>query len=211
MITGLDGFIVTADGHEVSMAAPLDSPLTPLAIAWALSQLNRFTGHALRPYSVAEHSLLVCEIVARDLGGDVHAQLAALLHDAHESVTGDLHSPGKGVVGPAWHAWEWSWERIIRDKFSVVTAFGTHRATIQRADAIALATERRDLMPTFRPGMHREWPRLAGVRPVEWVALYDEARTKASWEDWRDRWLDKLHELIELRGWAPANLEGATA
>lgn len=197
-MNGLDGFIVTADGYEVSMAAPHDTQLTPLAIAWSLSQINRFTGHALRPYSVAEHSLLVCDIAERELGLDHHGQFGALMHDAHECVAGDMHSPGKHVIGHPWYEWEHQWEHLIRAKFSLHVVMTVHHQAIERADEMALATERRDLMPTV-PGAHRPWPRLAGVKPVEWVYLAEHDRCTASWEDWRDRWLDRYHQLVALR------------
>lgn len=67
------------------------------AIAHSLAQINRF-GHASRPYSVAEHSLLVCEIV-KSMGLDCHAQRAALMHDAHEAFTGDVATPHQSRAG----------------------------------------------------------------------------------------------------------------
>ena len=75
-------------------------------IAHSLAQINRFTGHASRPYSVAEHSLLVCDIAERYFGLDVHGQLAALLHDAHEAYTTDLSTPAKAEVGGGWRTFE---------------------------------------------------------------------------------------------------------
>lgn len=35
-------------------------------IAHALSMINRFTGHTTRPYSVAEHSLLVAQMASEE-------------------------------------------------------------------------------------------------------------------------------------------------
>ena len=59
------------------------------------------------------------------------------------------------------------------------------------SDLIALATEKRDLMPSSP----RPWPVLAGVEPVGWVNLRSIERERMTWEDWRDRWLDRYHEL----------------
>jgi hypothetical protein len=78
-------FIVTAIGHELHMSRPEPGHITALTVAWSLSQINRFNGHCIRPYSVAEHSLLVCEIAERELGANVFCQLGALMHDAHEA------------------------------------------------------------------------------------------------------------------------------
>lgn len=184
-------FIITAGGNELSLDRPAPGHITAYSIAWSLSQLNRFTGHALRPYSVAEHSLLVCDIAEHELGLDVHGQLAALMHDAHEAFTGDLHTPGKRAVGDAWYAWESQWEDVVRSAFALHTAFIRHAALIKRADLIALATEKRDLMPeTPTP-----WAVLSGVEPLARVDLYSRERIAMGWEDWRDRWLDRYHEL----------------
>ena len=95
--------------HWITTATGRDFPLAGLPtlmqgaqpciedIAHALAQINRFTGHAARPYSVAEHSLLVCDIV-RAKGLNAHAQLLALLHDAHEAYCGDVASPTKSLL-----------------------------------------------------------------------------------------------------------------
>ena len=52
-------FIVTSNGDELDLQAPARGHITALDIAWSLAQTNRFSGRCLRPYSVAEHSLLV--------------------------------------------------------------------------------------------------------------------------------------------------------
>jgi hypothetical protein len=186
-------FIVMAGGQPAFMGAPMLSldALTPMNIAWHLSQINRFNGAALRPYSVAEHSLLVCEIAERELGLDVFGQFAALMHDAHECVATDMHTPGKRAIGPPWQAWEHSWARAIRTAFAMNTAAHVFKAAVDQADLMALATEKRDLMPQAKEA----WPVLEGIEPIGWVRLYSEDRRKANWEDWRDRFLDRYHEL----------------
>lgn len=187
--------IVTADGHEIDVEHGLGTITAP-AIAHSLAQLNRFNGHALRPYSVAEHSLLVVEIIEREcqpLQVSVHALFAALMHDAHESISSDLHSPGKAVIGAPWTRWEERFESMVRSQFGLHTAATSYRDLIRKADLVALATERRDLLPC-QPELSA-WPVLNGVEPVIWVNLRTADRRNATWEDWRDRFLDKLHEL----------------
>lgn len=184
-------WIITADGQELDLAAPRLGQITAYGIAWSLSQINRFTGHCLRPYSVAEHSLLVCEIAERECGVDLFGQLAALLHDAHEAYCGDLHTPGKRMVGDSWRWFEGRLERLVHSAFAMNTASQAHAAAIKRADLMALATERRDLLPqTPTP-----WPCLEGIEPISWVDLYSPERRAMDWEGWRDRWLDRYHEL----------------
>ncbi len=202
-------FIITASGDELSLERPAPGHITAYTIAWALSQLNRFTGHAVRPYSVAEHSLLVCDIAEHELGLDAHGQLAALIHDAHEAFVGDLHTPGKREVGEAWYAWERKWESVVQSAFGLRTVFHVHADAIKRADLLALATEKRDLMratPT-------SWLALSGIEPLRRVNLYSQERRAMDWEDWRDRWLDKYHELDFARNELlfPTKVEGGAA
>lgn len=184
-------FIVTAIGDELSLQAPQRGHIVVLDIAWSLAQTNRFGGRCHRPYSVAEHSLLVCEIAEQEFDLNVHGLLLALMHDAHEAYSGDMHTPGKAEIGKAWTIWERHWEHLVHSCFALHTAASVFRDQIKRADLIALATEKRDLMhesPT-------PWPVLADVEPYPYVNLRSEERCRMGWEDWRDRWLDKYHEL----------------
>lgn len=63
-------------------------------IAHALSLQTRFLGHISRPYSVAQHSVLVAQEVLGLTGSKV-AALCALMHDSEEAYTGDLPRPMK--------------------------------------------------------------------------------------------------------------------
>lgn len=190
-------FIVTAGADELDVHTPAPGHITIWSIAWSLAQINRFNGHALRPYSVAEHSLLVCEIAEREFGLNVHGLLAALLHDAHEFASGDMHTPGKREIGEAWYRWEARWSSLVARCFSIATPTQVYSQQIRRADLMALATERRDLVqdaPT-------PWPALQAdeVQPVGWVRLNSPDRAQHDWEFWRDRFLDRFHELEHAR------------
>jgi hypothetical protein len=63
-------------------------------IAWALSNMCRYNGHTKRFYSVAEHSLLVADLL-RKWGHGKEAALQGLMHDASEAYLPDLASPLK--------------------------------------------------------------------------------------------------------------------
>ncbi len=184
-------WILTSQAIAFDVSVPRIADVSAMDIAWSLSQTNRFAGHALRPYSVAEHSLLVCEIAEREHGLDVHGLLAALMHDAHEAYTGDLHSPGKQVVGERWHAWESLMQATVLRAFALSPPYHHWAPLIRTADLQALATERRDLLPDHPA----PWPILQGIEPIGWVRLYTPERRAMDWEDWRDRWLDRYHEL----------------
>jgi len=60
----------------------------------ALGNTCRFGGHTSQFYSVAEHSLF-CHRRSVALGADIHTQVWALMHDAHEAYTGDIPTPFK--------------------------------------------------------------------------------------------------------------------
>lgn len=76
-------------------------------IAHGLAFVARWNGQTQGdwPYSVAEHSLLVESLFARQNPGvGARWRLAALLHDAPEYVIGDMISPVKAAVGPGYGA-----------------------------------------------------------------------------------------------------------
>jgi hypothetical protein len=185
-------FITTATGHELHLTQPSPGSITLPCIAHSLAQINRFTGHCRRPYSVAEHSVLVVQIMERDFRVTCpHALFAGLLHDAHEAYCGDLHTPGKRVVGPAWDAFEGRLAHAVRSAFAIHAASTVWAESIKQADMVALATEKRDLLPpTATP-----WVSLTGVQPADWLRLDDGHRDRMTWCDWRQIWLDKANEL----------------
>ena len=60
-------------------------------IAHALHQINRFNGHASRPYSVLSHSM--CASILMPEG----KKMEGLLHDAAEAYIGDITTPAKAM------------------------------------------------------------------------------------------------------------------
>jgi hypothetical protein len=183
-------WMLTATGTAFELGRPHKDAVQLDDIAHHLSLINRFNGATPRPYSVAEHSLLVAEIFERQLGmTNPVARLAALLHDAHEAYLGDLISPVKGHLGAESRVLEASLERAVQERYGLRTAAAAYRQQIRDADLIALATERRDLMPPH-PG---HWPVLDGIEPVEWINLNDQAQF--TWQDWRRTFTDLFNEL----------------
>ncbi|MGH2947292.1 MAG: hypothetical protein ACRDPC_13735 [Solirubrobacteraceae bacterium] len=60
-------------------------------IAHALAMLCRFAGSVCRFWSVADHALLCRELVCE--AGEPELALAALHHDSHEALIGDITTP----------------------------------------------------------------------------------------------------------------------
>ncbi len=156
-------WILTRTGRRFDLLMPKASQVSTLDIAHALANICRFNGHTSRHYSVAQHSLLVASIVPAE------HQLAALLHDATEAYVGDMVRPLKALL-PDYSEIENGIWLAICERFNLEPELP---ACIQEADMVALATERRDLMPE-----HGErWPCLEGVTPVpyrlpEWTSTH---------------------------------------
>lgn len=205
-------YLLTASGQRYRLTGPeLDAPRIG-DIAHHLAQLSRFTGAASRPYSVAEHSLL-CEHIAASEGAGPLARLCALMHDAHEAYTSDMSSPAKlacrmvritheARIDPAFKTFSDYDEFENLHHWHVLEAFGLNHASIayaadiRRWDLIALATERRDLMP---PDDGEDWEILRGVEP--WgeagVLLLDDVVT-IHWASWRQIFLDNFERLQRM-------------
>lgn len=191
-------YLTTASGQRYRLTGPeLDAPRIG-DIAHHLAQINRFTGAASRPYSVAEHSLL-CEHIAASEGAGPMARLCALMHDAHEAYTADASSPAKRAMREyRWLPGEPSDYDVFEDEHAgnVCRAFGlvdgvkAHWHDIRRWDLIALATERRDLMPADG----EEWEILRGVEPWSTPGfIWNDDETPWTW--WRECFLKKFNEL----------------
>jgi uncharacterized protein len=184
-------WITTATGTEVSLQHPQPGTINLRTIAHHLSLINRFTGATCRPYSVAEHSLLVCKIAEIEFQLDVHGLFAALMHDAHEAFVNDLATPVKDEMGAPWHTLESRFTRVIRNSFALNVASTTHAKAIKQADLIALATERAQLLPASAT----PWPVLAGIQPVTWVNLMSPACRSTPWTAWRNAFIERADSL----------------
>jgi hypothetical protein len=79
----------TFTGRHVHTLDPHPGEVNIFDIARSLSQQCRFLGHTQMFYSVAQHSVLVSDLVLP------HAALWGLLHDAAEAYLGDLPKPIK--------------------------------------------------------------------------------------------------------------------
>lgn len=155
-------WILTRTGRRFDLLMPKASQVSTLDIAHALANICRFNGHTRRHYSVAQHSLLVASIVPAE------HQLAALLHDATEAYVGDMVRPLKqgmrefyetqGLVSLYDEVERRVWLAIC-ERFKLEPELP---ACVHEADMIALATERRDLMPHHADS----WPCLEGITPL---------------------------------------------
>jgi hypothetical protein len=114
-----------------------DPSLIRLAdVAHSLALTCRFNGHTTEFYSVAQHSVIVSEIVP-----EVDA-VWGLLHDAAEAYIGDMIRPLKQQI-PHYRSIEERVARAVAKRFELPWPIPT---SVHLADNIVLATEKRDLM-----------------------------------------------------------------
>lgn len=183
-------WLLTASGGVVNLRHMAPDTLHLADIAHHLARTDRYNGACKRPYSVAEHSLLVCDILETEFGErDPATLLAALLHDAHEAYTGDLTQPMKQIIGTAWDIEEHRIAYEVRRRFGVAEAFALAANHIHSADMLALSTERNQLLPPGGP----VWPATLSHPPLNWINLDEQAGF--DWVDWRDAFADRVDEL----------------
>ena len=179
---------ITNDWMELSSGARfyLDAPdpatITVEVIAHHLAQVNRYGGAARRPYSVAEHAVLVARRL-RALGYDAATCLAGLHHDDAEAFVGDVVRPIKRSLG-GYAAIEARVQAACEVALGVAPGVA---AAVDAADDWALSCEAAHLMPSGG---------------AEWVSagLYDgtgrlRPARRCSWRRARLRYLRMHREL----------------
>ena len=125
-------------GRRLNVLQPSSVDIEIEDIARGLAFVARWNGQTIgeHPYSVAEHSLLV-ESIFKRLSSDCRPvwRLAALLHDAAEYVIGDMISPVKGRVGPAFPEIEEGLMRAVHIRFGLPVPLPLNIArAIKKAD-----------------------------------------------------------------------------
>jgi len=162
----------TCSGLPVWPASPRAEDIRIEDITGALSRVCRYNGHLkdghwlydtddecttrawvhFEIYSVAQHSVLVEQKVrewsvnescSADYSSN-HLLLAALLHDAHEYVLGDMVKPQK-LMYKERKTYETKWDDRIAERFGFSADLFDHPA-IKEADYRIFLTEKRDLV-----------------------------------------------------------------
>lgn len=147
-------WIQTATGKKFFPLNPDPESIDIVDIAHALGNVCRYTGHASRFYSVAEHSVRVSRRV-HVLTGDRALALQGLMHDASEAYIADIARPVKHQ--PEMRPYrdiELTLQTAIYQRFGLPTV---EHATVSLADAQLLGIEATHLMSP----MHPDWPACA--------------------------------------------------
>lgn len=163
----------TASGMTLDLARPEAKRISIRDIAGQLACVNRFNGANIRrsgsPYTVAQHSVIVAKLAERRLAARPLIALQALLHDAHEAFTGDLTTPFKNALGTdctAVNHVQYRLDVAIHAALGVPLPGEFENEIIQFCDAVAFATEWRDLMPGASPS--EVTPASFAVKPLRW-------------------------------------------
>lgn len=197
-------WIITNSGTAFDYLAAQAAMVKPTDLAHALSHVCRFNGHCAWHYSVAQHSLLVADIVQQE-GGTQDEILAGLLHDATEAYVNDLTRPLKLLLVEAARQRNEVWRTVLAEqgadpagghlKAAIRHLFPNEQGQglsalvdvyqqieervwlavcerfdlapdlpdcVKNADLVALATEKRDLLPAHPA----EWDCLEGYAPL---------------------------------------------
>ncbi len=139
---------------------PLDIEITD--IAHGLAFVARWNGQTRGdwPYSVAEHSLLVEDILGRlHPGIETRWRLAALLHDAPEYVIGDMISPVKAALGAEYGRMDERLAAAIHQRFGLPQVLpAAIKTKIKMADRISARLEAVQIAGFTEPEARRLFP-----------------------------------------------------
>lgn len=153
-------FITTVKGGHFFFDKPV---FDAEEIAHSLGNTCRYSGHSLRFFSTAEHSLLVsglCEFLG------LADPFEGLMHDGHEAYLVDMPSPWKAML-PDYKKFEKRLEAALRKQYNLSP---TVSDGCKQADWLALAIESRTLLPTkgndflWPPGIREQANKLVDVK-----------------------------------------------
>lgn len=178
----------TRSGLWIDLLNPAPSAICIADIAYHLSHISRFTG-SVGPYSVAQHSCLVHDILPAD------KQLAGLLHDASEAYLNDITRPMKVAlvsihqgVRLAFDCLTARFDKVIAGKFGLPETF-SHDSEVKRADETMLHTE----AVSFKSLDHEKWPRKKDLPAhLDWkITVWDHAQAEREF-------LDRFYARVEV-------------
>ena len=128
-------------GRKLDLLDPSPFDIEIDDIAHGLARVARWNGQTTgaHPFSVAQHSLVVIDIMeALSPKQPARAKLFALLHDAPEYVIGDMISPFKSALGLDYRAFEDRLAGAIHIRFALPPrAPATLKALIKKADVMS--------------------------------------------------------------------------
>jgi 5'-deoxynucleotidase YfbR-like HD superfamily hydrolase len=188
-------------GRRLDLLDPSPLDIEIQDIAHGLARVARWNGQTIgeHGFSVAQHSLVVEEIVANiEPTLEPRWRLAALLHDASEYVIGDMISPFKAALGFNYRAFEERLETAVQLRFGLPARLPARVKTLikdaDRASAFFEATQ----LAGFT---HQEALTLFGRPPKGYLlTLQPMSPTEA-----QARYVARFHVLSDRAGFARAD------
>ena len=165
-------FVLTFTGERVDLLSPDPKTINILDIAHSLSRQCRFNAHTSQHYSVAQHSVLVSKLCDTQ-------KLWGLLHDAHEAYLGDIVSPVKQLLGPAFEILESRMQHAVCERFGLTPEVPPE---VESADLRVLALEAKELFEVepedwglkCEVPARRIYPQNCGVARNRFLGVYKE-------------------------------------
>ncbi len=115
-----DGCINTYSGLKFSFSEPKVEQINIFDISKGLAYRGHFGGQSEQFFSIAQHTLLVIDLMPPRFRNKAELGLAALLHDASEAYTGDVVKPLKLML-PDFKVIEDRITEVIFEKFGIST------------------------------------------------------------------------------------------
>lgn len=173
-------------GRRLDLLDPTPMDIEIGDIAHGLAFVARWNGQTRGDwaYSVAEHSLLVEEIFARDNSpAEPRWRLAALLHDAPEYVIGDMISPVKAALGAEYGEMDSRIAAAVHRRFGLPTMIPPLvRKRIKLADRISARLEATEIAGFSPAEAQRLFPLPPGATTAGLtIRLRPPAETRAAY------------------------------
>ena len=188
-------------GRRLDLLDPSPMDIEIEDIAHGLARVARWNGQTTgdHPFSVAQHSVVVEEILAHIQPGiEARWRLAALLHDAPEYVIGDMISPFKAALGLDYRGFEDRLESAIHIRFGLPARTPAPiRGLIKQADRACAYFEATQLAG-FR---HAEALKLFGRPPPGYALVIEPLSPPAA----QDRYLQRCQILTHAAGYGGAD------
>lgn len=167
-------WILTRLGKQIFLQHPRVEDVDLRDIAFALSRINRFTGHCSPTWSVGQHSLYCCEMALLSYR-PASIQLLALAHDFPEAYLGDVSSPLKACIS-GYRELETLHRFAIEEALDLPAMLTQDEQSVKAIDSRAYAVDRWLCMPTGpswslpvgdRPSLDEAyvWGRIANMSP----------------------------------------------
>lgn len=169
--------VPTLSGEEVDLVNPCVNSIRVIDIATGLSNTCRYAGQVSSYYSVAQHSVLLSDMVSHKIAP------YALLHDGAEAYMHDLGPAIKMLVGSIYRPLEDRLQHAIYSAFGLSAMSPEELEALKRADRQIAQVEMRWLRFGSEPSIAGELSFPPDVVPL------DPVRAK-------EQFLDRFHELF---------------